>query len=613
MGDSFEDTGVFSEMDTHFARFITGISSYADQAVSLAAALVSRATMEGHVCLDLKSVAEQPLDQDGAPGNPFICPELTVWLKRLQKADVVGRPGDETPLILDDEHRLYLFRYWEYEHLLVEKILQWAKKDLEGTDEALLKKGLDELFKAGNGSRPDWQEVACFTAAIRHFCVISGGPGTGKSTVVSRILALIARQGRGNPLRMALVAPTGKAAQRLQEAIRASSGKLSVPKSIRGSFPLEASTIHRLLGHLPGSPFFRHHAENPLALDGVIVDEASMVDLPLISKLVQALPSHARLILLGDQDQLASVEAGAVLGDLCDRGNFHVHSNAFCRRYHEMTGQVISGRAGPVIQDSLVRLERNYRFAPESGIGTVSRAVNQGNGDEALKILKNRPQDDILWMRLPEPPLLPAALKERVLSGYRACLEVRDPQQAFVELERFRIMCAIRKGPFGVLSLNRIVERILGSEHLISPNGLWYRGRPVLITRNDYTLDLFNGDVGLMLPDSDADGDLRVFFRKQDGSIRKIHPARLPEHETVFAMTVHKSQGSEFEEVVLLLPDRITPVLTRELIYTGLTRARKKMEVWGREDVFVEGVNRRIARSSGLREALWEEDVSDAS
>jgi exodeoxyribonuclease V alpha subunit len=605
MGELFEESGLFSEMDLQFARFITRISNRPARNLFLAAALASRATGNGHVCLDLKTVAGQALDPESVPENPFSCPDLPAWLESLENADAVGRPGDDAPLILDEQQRLYLFRYWEYERLLIEKILEWTENDPARPDEAFLKKRLGELFRKEDRSGPDWQEVACFTAASRKFCVISGGPGTGKSTVVSRILALLALLGCGSAFRTALAAPTGKAAQRLQEAVRAGAEDLPLPSSVRETLPSEASTIHRLLGPVAGSPFFHHNAANPLAVDGVIVDEASMVDLPLMSKLVQALPSHARLILLGDQDQLASVEAGAVLGDLCDRGARHFHGDAFCRRYHEVTGQVIPGGAGPAVQDSLVRLEKNYRFGRTSGIGIVSRAVNRGDGNGALEALKDASRNDILWVRLPDPQSLPAALKKAVVSGYGACLETHDPLRAFSELERFRILCAVRRGPFGVLSLNRIVEGILRAERLIRPEGLWYRGRPILILRNDYVLGLFNGDMGLILPDEDSGGDLRAFFRTQDGSVRKIHPARLPEHETVFAMTVHKSQGSEFEEVILLLPDQPSPVLTRELIYTGLTRARKKVAVWGREDVFVEGVSRRIARSSGLRDALW--------
>lgn len=600
------DMDLFSEIDLQSARFMMRISSHPDDALFLAAALVSRATGNGHVCLDLQAAAGQPLDSEDDNGNGFVCPELSPWIKSLERSDVVGRPGDEMPLILDEQYRLYLFRYWEYESLLVERIREMVKRESNCGDEALLKEGLAGFFKGADSAVPDWQEVACFAAATRPFCVISGGPGTGKSTVVSRILALIALQQSGNRLQMALAAPTGKAAQRLQEAVRAAAEDPRFSESIRKKLPLEASTIHRLLGAISGSPFFRHHAENPLVVDGVIVDEASMVDLPLMSKLVQALPAHARLILLGDQDQLASVEAGAILGDICDRGILHHHSMDFCARYHRLTGKVIPEGPGPDVRDSLVRLDKNYRFGEESGIKGVSRAVNRGEGEEALTILKKGSLEDVSWVTLPDPATLPATLKNRVLSGYKAYLETQDPEEAFLALERFRIMCALRKGPYGVVSLNRVVERILRAENLISPEERWYRGRPILITRNEYTLGLFNGDVGLIFPDRDAGGEPRALFRKQDGAFRKIHPARLPEHETVFAMTVHKSQGSEFDEVVLILPDQPSAVLTRELIYTGLTRARKRGEIWGREEVFLDGVSRRIERSSGLREALWE-------
>ena len=600
-----EDTDLFSEMDLQFARFMAKISSRPHDALSLAAAMVSRATGNGHVCLDLKAVAGQPLDLEGDHGNGFVCPGLSPWVKSLRSSGVVGLPGDEMPLILDENHRLYLFRYWEYEFLLAKRINDLVKTSDNYGDEVLLKKGLGGFFDGADRPGPDWQEVACFAGATRRLCVVSGGPGTGKSTVVSRILALIALQQVENPPQMALVAPTGKAAQRLQEAVRTAVEDPRFPESVREKIPLEASTIHRLLGPVSGSPFFWHHAENPLVVDGVIVDEASMVDLPLMSKLVQALPAHARLILLGDQDQLASVEAGAILGDICDRGIPHSHSREFSARYRKITGRNLPGGPGPAIQDSLVRLEKNYRFGEESGIKGVSTAVNLGKGEDALTILKKKSVEDVLWVSLPDPAALPGALKNRVLSGYRPYLETDDPEEAFHALERFRIMCALRKGPYGVVSLNNVVEKILRQENLISPEDRWYPGRPILVTRNDYTLGLFNGDVGLVLPDPNTGEEPRAFFRKQDGTFRKIHPARLPEHETVFAMTVHKSQGSEFDEVVLILPDQPSAVLTRELIYTGLTRARKKGEIWGREEVFLDGVSRRIERSSGLREALW--------
>ncbi|MFZ0451354.1 MAG: exodeoxyribonuclease V subunit alpha [Desulfatiglandaceae bacterium] len=603
---NLHDTGLFSEIDLQFAGFLARISNRTDPALLLAAALVSRATGDGNVCLDLSTPAGQPLGEENGPPSLITCPDRSEWVAGLRKWDVVGNPGDETPLILDRSDRLYLFRYWEYEHLLARKIEEWSTLGILPIDEDRLRKDFSALFKMEETSGPDWQQVAAVAALTRPFCIISGGPGTGKSTVVGKILALLFQRHMEKPPKIALAAPTGKAAQRLGEAIRLASENLPLDGAVRQRIPMDASTLHRLLGTLSGSPYFRHNAGNPLGVDVVIVDEASMVDLPLMSKLVQALPVHGRLILLGDQDQLASVESGAVLGDLCDRGRYHGHSAPFCTRCETLTGQVIPQEAGLAIQDSLVRLETNYRFGSKSGIGVLSKAINLGDGEGSLSILKEGRHSDIRWVRLPELPDLARTMRKTILSGFGPYLKAENPEEAFPRFEAFQVLCALRKGPFGVVAVNRLVEQILTEEHLIRPEGPWYAGRPIMITRNDYNLGLFNGDVGLILPDPESGGDLRAFFVLPDGTPRKMHPLSLPEHETVFAMTVHKAQGSEFENVLLLLPDRLSPVLSRELIYTGLTRARKRIEVWGREEVFVEGVKRRIERSSGLREALWE-------
>ena len=253
----------------------------------------------------------------------------------------------------------------------------------------------------------------------------------------------------------------------------------------------------------------------------------------------------------------------------------------------------------------MVQLEKNYRCGTDSGINALSRAVNRGDGDLALSLLKSGKYIDIRWNTLPMPNGLHAALRERIIQGYKPSMEAEDPTEVFRLFERFRILCALRKGPYGMVSLNSLVEMVLHEENLINPEKRWYRGRPVMITKNDYNLELFNGDVGIILPDPSSGHDFRAFFMSPSGTLRKFLPVRLPEHQTVYAMTVHKSQGSEFDEALLLLPDRESPVLTRELIYTGITRAREHVEIWGRESVFSEGVSRRVERASGLRDALW--------
>ncbi|MBK5101081.1 MAG: exodeoxyribonuclease V subunit alpha, partial [Desulfobacteraceae bacterium] len=485
-----------------------------------------------------------------------------------------------------------------------------AATQIDDIDIHLLRDCLSRLFPEAQENHTDWQKVASFVSVMKRFCVISGGPGTGKSTVIAKILSLVLEQAKGHAFRIALAAPTGKAAARLQQAVKNGEKMLPLEERTKDTRATEASTIHRLLGSIPGSPYFRHNTKNPLPVDIVVIDEASMVDLALMSKLVQAIPPSARLILLGDKDQLASVEAGAVLGDICDTGRVHGLSKEISKRFQEVTGDRIDiapeedDKTG--LQDCVVQLKKSYRFETDSGIGAVSRAVNKGDGDLALKLLKSGTYDDIRWKPLPKPNPLHRVLRQNVLEGYKPYLETSDPIEAFHLFEQFRLLCAVRKGPYGVMTLNLVAEKILQEENLITPGKRWYRGRPVLITRNDYNLGLFNGDIGIILPDPASNQDLRALFLSPDGTLRKLLPIRLPEHETVFAMTVHKSQGSEFDKALLLLPDRHTPLLTRELIYTGITRAKKGVDVWCTEGVFLESVNQQIQRVSGLRDALWE-------
>jgi len=603
------DSGILSLLDIHFASFMSRLTGGNIPELSLAAALVSSYTRQGHVCLDLSSVERKELLKGENGIDPVACPELNNWCKQLRETAVVGNPGEYKPLILDDHSRLYLFRYWEYQKKLANSIQRRVSNTIATSDIGHLKEELIRLFPFNEAEEINWQRVAAFTALTKQFCVISGGPGTGKTSIVATILALLLKQTESKRPRIALIAPTGKAAAKLQEAIRSIKTKLSCPDNIKEEIPEEASTIHRLLGTIPDSPYFRHNAKNTLPVDIVVVDEASMVDLALMSKLIQALPLQARIILLGDKDQLASVEAGAVLGDICDTGTEHSFSQGFCKDYKEVTGYTIHTQQNRApesdIRDCIIQLEKNYRFGSDSGIGAVSYAVNTGDGDRAIKLMKSGVYGDITWKNLPQLKDLTQVIKATIMQGYGDYLRASDPFKVFQVFERFRILCALRGGPFGVAALNILVEQILREERLINPDRRWYPGRPVLITKNDYNLRLFNGDMGIVLSDPSVNNELRVFFPATDGTFKKLHPFRLPEHETVYAMTVHKSQGSEFDKVLLLLPDRESPVLTRELIYTSITRAKKSVEIWGNENVFRTAVSRYIERTSGLRDALW--------
>lgn len=600
---------LITDLDLHFTRFLARQAESVAPEVLLAVCLASHWTGNGNICINLPVLAGTAPFADGGADGP-VAPELPVWRKCLRASPVVGRPGEFRPLILDRRNRLYLYRYWDYEQRLAKALLTRARQTLAGLDESRLAADLTHLFGLP-GERVDWQKIAAATALLRGLCVISGGPGTGKTTTVVRVLALLCAQQPERPPAVALAAPTGKAAARMQEAIRAARDRLDLSPKLAAAIPDQAQTLHRLLGPLPDGVGFRHGPEQPLPLDVLIVDEASMIDLALMVKLVEALPADARLILLGDKDQLASVEAGAVLGDIC--GAVPGFRTAFRDRLAALTGEPLpAGRdsASP-LADCVVQLRRSYRFGRDSGIGRLARAVNTGRAAPARGLLASERSADLRWRTLSGRGLSDQ-LALRLAEGYgpylRLLREGAPAIEIFAAFERFRVLCALRAGPFGVQQLNRLIEQMLARRRLIRPlqaraERLWYPGRPVMVTRNDYNLRLYNGDIGLAL--TDEAGHLRVWFQSVDGQLRRLAPGRLPPHETVFAMTVHKSQGSEFDQVLLVLPPDDNRILGRELLYTGITRARLRVEVWATGPSFDTAVARRVLRASGLRDALW--------
>jgi exodeoxyribonuclease V alpha subunit len=672
--------GLLSDLDLQFARFVMRLGPHDPPEVALAACLVSHATGDGHVCIDLAASAGRPLLTLG-DGTRIVAPPLARWVEALRGSPRVGAPGDYRPLVLDARHRLYLYRYWDYERQLAADLLARARRQPDTVDAVRLRADLDRLFPAPTAGETDWQRVAAAVALQRRCCVISGGPGTGKTTTVIRLLALLLLQAGDRPLRIALAAPTGKAAGRLQEAVRLAKPGLDLPPAVRAAIPEDAATLHRLLGARPDSVYFRHDRHHPLPVDVLVVDEASMVDLALMAKLTQALPLQARLILLGDKDQLASVEAGAVLGDICSGGGL---SAAGAQQLAALIGQPVAipaadddaaaaagmlhapslaaemptaalrrtagaGRAsrrarprteqaqlaldlcvpdlpapaqrppappaaGPTLADAIVLLQQSYRFGPDSGIGQLARAVQRGRARQAVELLARGRHADLGWQPVAAAQELALRLAARAVQGLepylRAVLDGAAPDRAFAAFGRFQILCALRRGPAGVEGVNPLVEDALRAQRLIPPRQSWYPGRPVMVTRNDYNLRLFNGDLGLALVDP-GDPRLRVYFQSADGSLRRFPPSRLPPHETVFAMTVHKSQGSEFDRVLLVLPQSGSPLLTRSLLYTGITRARSAVEIWGDRDILAEGVARLPRRSSGLRDALWGAGTGD--
>lgn len=578
-----------------------------------ASALLSRQVGEGHVCLDLNAWAGRQIASCDASGGVYTAPDAAHWRMKLTDSGLVGEPGDFKPLILDDHLRLYFYRYWEYQHLLAESILRLARQPLAPGGRRPDPDRVTALFPATGGHAPDWQKIAALMACLKPFLVITGSPGTGKTTTVARILALMLEQGPLAKPRMALAAPTGKAAIRLQEAIRSAKRTLACDPVVKAGIPETASTVHRLLGSLPGSSRFRHDSGNPLPVDIVVIDEASMLDLPLLSKLMQAMPEKSGLILLGDKNQLASVEAGAVLSDLCGplpANRFSREMMAAIAPYEDApwSDQVLAAQT-PGIHDGIIHLRKNYRFTGRGDIARVSEAVNLGEGAPLLKSLKSRSFKDVSWLSLPDERQCERALAPFILKGFRAYLDRVGAAVAwediFAAFEGFRVLCALRQGPFGVVAVNRRIESVLEAERLIDRRPPHYCGQPLMITRNNAQLGLYNGDIGLILADPERGGELSAVFPQGAGSFRRYSPWRLPEYETAYAVTVHKSQGSEFDSVLLILSDRDTPILTRELVYTGITRARTQVMIASAENPFVSAISRCIARASGLQEALW--------
>ncbi|OPX93937.1 MAG: RecBCD enzyme subunit RecD [Syntrophorhabdus sp. PtaB.Bin006] len=604
---------LFAPLDRHFAGFMVRLSKdlcpRGQVNLWLAAALVSNSVGKGDVCLLLPEKAGRPLvpeDNTDTPPESLMCPDLEAWVRDLREAPVIGKPGDFRPLILDEKHRLYLYRYWLYEQDLARFIMGRMDHHAHSVDTALLADSLKRLFPGGDGGETDWQGVAAVVTAYRKLSIISGGPGTGKTYTVARILALLVEQAKAGRIAIALAAPTGKAAARLAGMIRDAKGTLNCTSDVKTAIPEEASTIHRLLGPTPKAGTFRFNKANPLPYDVVVVDEASMVDLPLMAKLVSALPDHSRLILLGDKDQLASVEPGAVFGDICGTDRILPSLPGLTKIVEDMAVYKPPKKEGPagLLPDFVTVLKKSYRFSADTGIGNLAAAVNRGDSDSVRALLKERTCRDVIRQETPPPESLEKALEERLGHVYRDYFAAQNPEEMFSLFGSFHLLCALRQGPYGAAAVNRLVESIARRSGFIRPEGGWYKGQPVMVTSNDYHLRLFNGDIGILLPDPESNGQLRVYFPTEKGAFRKLLPSRLSEWETAFAMTVHKSQGSEFEHVMILLPDRFSEVLTRELIYTAITRAKKTVEIWGQEDVLAEALSRTTRRQSGLRDAL---------
>lgn len=523
------------------------------------------------------------------------------WQQQLIDAGVASNAGGFTPLIIDADH-LYFARYHLYHSQVNKRLIQLASEfvplpasttgDVEAY-ERQMSESLNRLFPDSDIS-PNWPKVAAALALKKRLCVISGGPGTGKTTTVLRLLAALyeAENDSSKKLRIRLAAPTGKAAARMQESIRNNLETLDCSDGLKQQLKLEASTLHRLLGYKPKSVNFRHHADNPLALDVLVIDESSMIDSAMMAKCLDALPDNARVILLGDKDQLAAVEPGSPFASICSQFGF---GQTFADELEKLSGQALNSyveQQPQALGDNLVFLHHSYRFDETSGVGQLAKAINAGQYLKSLEIMDSDQYVDASWLEYKASDYRGYASKStdpliyKVQEGFDDYLkalkqETTELKVIFEAFTRFCVVTATHKGYCGRIETNLLCQKALG----FTTDKTWYHGRPVMVSNNDYQTRLYNGDVGICL-DITGTGELRVYFPSSDG-FKDFMPSRVPIHETAFAMTVHKSQGSEFEQVLFLLPDSANAVFNKALMYTAITRAKQQVELWGQKEVLL--------------------------
>ena len=612
----FNEAGVLAASDVHVAVRLTALSGVTDDLVRLGAAFAARAPRVGHVCVDLASVrstASSESDTD-ADIDALAWPQPAAWLAAVSASHVVG---DDLPLHLSGTN-LYLNRLWLDEVQVASDLQALASAPAPEVDEELLHRGLARMFPEDpDDADPEHlQPLAAGAAVLRRVSVIAGGPGTGKTTTVARVLALLDEQtsapGRPAPL-IALAAPTGKAAARLEEAVRTEAAGMGLDDDVQQRLgALRGTTLHRLLGFNPGNRTrFRHHRSNPLRHDVVVVDETSMVSLSLMARLLEAVRPDARLILVGDPEQLASVEAGAVLGDIVGPASAGLCVGSAARaQLASLTGHPVPGHDGgghhSSIGDAVVVLRHVRRH--KGAIAELARAIQRGDGDAAIGLLRTG-GSNAEWIShhaaRSASESLDAIRTLAVGSGRKAIELARagDARGALQALEEFRLLCAHRRGPDGVATWTQHIERwLLAEVEEFAIGANWYVGRPLIVTENDHALQLFNGDIGVVVKGRDR--PMEAAFER-GGEVVTVSPTRLAAVDTVYAMTVHKSQGSQFQTVAFLLPGADSRILTRELLYTAVTRARERLILVGPEESIRAAIARPIARASGLQRELW--------
>ncbi|MFP3019338.1 MAG: exodeoxyribonuclease V subunit alpha [Arsenophonus sp.] len=574
-------------------------------------ALLSAETRAGNVCLSIDKLQLIYLfegkyseiffklwEMAGSPDNKRIYTEL-------KKCNAICDPQQLRlkPLVLSG-NKLYFQRKWIDEGLIANF---FSCHSLKIVDEERLKTILNSFFIPSKIR--NWQKIAIAVAVTSQISIISGGPGTGKTTIIACLLTTLVKLSN-KKLIIQLAAPTGKAAARLTESFNNSLLKLNLSEDEKKIIPEQAQTIHRLLGAQPDRKLLRYHKDNPLLLDVLIIDETSMIDLHMMARLIEALPKHARVIFLGDKDQLASIESGAILNDLCYYSKYG-YSYERASQLNKITGYDLSdfiSDNGKKIKDRICLLRKSYRFDEKSEIGQFAKSINKGNVRDTEKLLDKK-RTDIIFRSINSSENYAKMLFD-IARYYRYYLDIikegQNPEKIFVAFNKFRLLVSLREGPYGVIGLNDKLEKIFHRQGIIQfPSFTFnknYEGRPIMITKNHPPLNLFNGDIGLIL--RDGQNGLKAFFYFANGTLKKIQPCRLPQHETAFVMTVHKSQGSEFDHVMLVLPPIFNSIITKEFIYTAITRAKYRLTIYANRHVFSKGLMTLTERCSGLTDRL---------
>lgn len=597
-------------LDVQFSRMLATSSQ---KALMLASACLSSDVGAGHVCLPLAILTPEQLFGGRYPNLAMHAwqragsPSLAEWQQLLLASSGVVSDGSRpVPLVLDNQ-RLYLHRIWQYE-CIVAKFFSYPSFH-SCYEETRIVEILNHLFPKDN-TEINWQKIAVAVAITHPIALIVGGPGTGKTSTVAKLLAALLMLSDGERLRIIMTAPTGKAASRLTKSFSLELQHIELDDSKKQQLPRQAITLHQLLGALPNRQFMRYHCDNQLRVDVLIIDESSMIDLPMMAHVITALPPQARVIFLGDHCQLSSVGAGAVLGDICQLAETG-YSSPRQRELSRLTGYILpnsSTKSKYRLANSLCLLRKSYRFDDCSGINQLASAIKAGDRDRTLAFLNAKIDRNICYFPMREYKDYQQMINSCV-AGYRDYLQYvqykkETPTAIFNMFSRYQLLCAIREGPFGVVELNLRIEQALSQAGLIKINSSRnYVGRPIMVLRNSPLQGLSNGDTGILLFD-DTQQILRAYFTLPDGNVKTLSLSCLPEHETAFAITVHKSQGSEFSHVMLVLPHKNLSILTRELLYTAVTRTRQHLSIYATDSVIAHAIVHCTQRRSGLSDRL---------